>query len=42
MLELETFNEVLDMLRAIITAQDKLNDETKAQQKQRLRELIEE
>ena len=33
MLELETFNEVLDMLRQIIDAQEKVNAETKEKQK---------
>jgi hypothetical protein len=42
MLELETFNEVVDMLRSVIAAQEKLNDATKAQQKQKLRDLIDE
>jgi hypothetical protein len=41
MLELETFNEVLETLRGIIDTQGKLNDETKKQQKQNLRELVE-
>jgi hypothetical protein len=41
MLELETFNEVLDMLRQIIEAQEKVNSETKQKQKQKLRDLIE-
>jgi hypothetical protein len=41
MLELETFNEVLDTLRQIIDAQEKVNDETKQQQKRNLRNLIE-
>jgi len=41
MLELETFNEVLDTLRQIIDAQEKVNDETRQQQKQKLRDLIE-
>jgi hypothetical protein len=41
MLELETFNEVLDMLRQIIEAQEKVNAETKQKQKQKLRDLIE-
>jgi len=40
MLELETFNEVLDMLRQIIDAQEKVNEETKQQQKKKLRDLI--
>jgi hypothetical protein len=41
MLELETFNEALDMLRQIIDSQQKVNDETKEQQKKDLRSLIE-
>jgi hypothetical protein len=41
MLELETFNEVLDMLRQIIGDQEKINAQTKDQQKQKLRELVE-
>jgi hypothetical protein len=41
MLELETFNEVLETLRGIIDSQQKLNDETRRQQKQNLKELVE-
>ena len=41
MMELETFNEVLDMLRQIISAQEKISDETKQKQKKKLRDLIE-
>ncbi len=41
MMELETFNEVLDMLREIIAEQEKVNAETKARQKQKLRDLTE-
>lgn len=41
MLELETFNEVLDMLRQIIDAQEKINEETKQKQKEKLKDLIE-
>jgi hypothetical protein len=41
MLELETFNEVLDMLRQVISAQEKVNSETKQKQKQKLRDLTE-
>ncbi|MEX0977878.1 MAG: hypothetical protein WDZ48_03450, partial [Pirellulales bacterium] len=41
MLELETFNEVVDMLRQIIDAQQKVNDETRQQQKKNLRDLTE-
>jgi hypothetical protein len=41
MLELETFNEALDMLRQIIEAQEKVNAETKQKQKQKVRDLVE-
>jgi hypothetical protein len=41
MLELETFNEVLDVLRQIIDAQQAVNDETKREQRQNVRDLIE-
>lgn len=41
MLELETFNEVLDMLRQIIGSQEKINAETKQKQKDKLRDLTE-
>ncbi len=41
MLELETFNEVLDILRQIIEEQEKVNAQTKDKQKQKLRDLIE-
>lgn len=41
MLELETFNEVLDMLRQIIDSQEKINEETKQKQKEKLKDLIE-
>ncbi len=42
MLELETFNEALDLLRGVIAAQEKINEETKAEQKKKIRSLIEE
>jgi hypothetical protein len=42
MVELETFNEVLDILRGIIDSQEKINDRTKQKQKEKLRNLIEE
>jgi hypothetical protein len=42
MLELETFNEVLDLLRGIISSQDKVNTLTKEKQKQKVRNLLEE
>jgi hypothetical protein len=38
---LETFNEVLDMLRQIIDAQEKINAETKQKQKRKIRDLVE-
>ena len=41
MLELETFNEVLDMLRGIISTQEKVNAETKQKQRQKVRDLTE-
>jgi hypothetical protein len=42
MLELETYNEVLDLLRGIITDQQEINRRTKERQKERLRSLFEE
>ena len=42
MLELETFNEVLDLLRGIIESQDQINRETKQKQKDKLKELLDE
>jgi hypothetical protein len=39
MLELETFNEVLETLRQIISSQEKINDQTKDQQKKALKKL---
>ncbi len=41
MLELETFNEVLDILREIIAEQENVTKETKDQQKSKARELLE-
>ncbi len=40
MLELETFNEVVDMLRDIITTQEKLNQETVKRQKDELKNKL--
>jgi hypothetical protein len=40
MLELETYNEVVSLLRDIITDQDQINKRTKEQQKDRLRSLF--
>lgn len=42
MLELETFNEALDILRTIIKTQDELNEQTKERRKAKLLELLEE
>jgi hypothetical protein len=42
MLELETYNEVVSLLRDIITDQDQINKRTKEQQKDRLRSLFQE
>jgi hypothetical protein len=41
MLELETFNEALELLRAIIKSQEELNEQTKERQKAKLRDLLE-
>ena len=40
MLELETYNEVVSLLRDIISDQDQINKRTKEQQKDRLRSLF--
>ncbi|MFH1265778.1 MAG: hypothetical protein ABIK89_08615 [Planctomycetota bacterium] len=42
MLELEDFNKAVEMLREIIHAQQRLNDQTQSRHKQKLRELLEE
>jgi hypothetical protein len=42
MLELESFNEALDLLRDIIAAQERVNEQTKQRQKTKLRNLLEE
>ena len=42
MLELESFNEALDLLRDIIAAQERVNEQTKQRQKAKLRNLLEE
>ncbi len=42
MLELESFNEAVELLRSIIDQQDKLNEQTRQRQKQRLRDLLKE
>jgi hypothetical protein len=41
MIELEDFNEAIDLLRSIIRSQEKVNDLTKKRQKQKLRDLLE-
>jgi len=41
MLELEDFNEAVELLRAIIKQQEQLNNQTKQRHKQKLRELLE-
>ena len=40
MLELETFNEVVDTLRSIISEQEKLNQETLKRQKDILKDKL--
>jgi len=42
MLELEDFNEALELLRAIIKLQEDLEGQTRERQKQKIRELLEE
>ena len=42
MLELESYNEVVGLLRDIIDDQKTLNDRTKQQQTERLQDLLEE
>jgi hypothetical protein len=41
MLELESYNEILDLLRGIIRDQDQLNERTKDRQREQLRGLLE-
>ena len=41
MLELETYNEVVALLRGIITDQDEINRRTKERQKDKLKSLFE-
>jgi len=41
MIELEDFNEALELLRTIIKLQDQLNEQTRQRHKQKLRELLE-
>lgn len=40
MLDLESFNEILDMVRELIDAQDSLIEETKSEQKKKVRNLF--
>ena len=42
MLELESFNEAVELLRTIIDAQDKLDEQTRQRHKQRLHDLLKE
>lgn len=42
MLELESFNEAVELLRSIIDLQEKLNEQTRQRHKQRLRDLLKE
>lgn len=42
MLELESFNEALDLLRSIIEQQEQLNAQTRERHKQKLRDLLKE
>lgn len=41
MIELEDFNEAVELLRDIVDAQQQLHDQTKQRQKQKLRDLLE-
>src|SRR5690606_28802177 len=41
MLELETFNEVVAMLRSIVDSQETLHEETQERRKQKVRQLLE-
>ena len=41
MLELETYNELVDLVRSIIREQSEIADETKDQRKQKARSLLE-
>jgi hypothetical protein len=42
MLELESYNELVDLLRGIVDDQKQLNEETRAQRRERLRSLLDE
>lgn len=41
MIELEDFNEAVELLREIVEAQERLHEQTKQRQKQKLRDLLE-
>jgi hypothetical protein len=41
MMEMETFNEVVDMLRSIIESQERLNDQTRQARRKSVRDLLE-
>ncbi len=41
MIELEDFNEAVELLRSIIQAQEKLHEQTQKRHKQKLRDLLE-
>jgi hypothetical protein len=42
MIEMEDFNEVIDMLRNIIQSQEQLHEKTQELHKQRIRDLLKE
>ena len=42
MLELESYNELVDLLRGIVEDQKQLSEETRAQRRERLRSLLDE
>ena len=42
MIELEDFNEAVDLLRGIIKTQEQLHEETQQRHKQKIRELLKE
>ena len=42
MVELESFNQAVDLLRSIIQSQEQLNEQTKLRHKQKLRDLLKE
>jgi len=41
MIELEDFNEAIELLRTIIKLQEELDEQTRQRHKQKLRELLE-